>query len=115
MPRSRVFILYRHGLFARGVQSLLAREEEVDVVGMEKDDPQVIGRLKELSPDVILVDSGARPEDSCLTLSEIFRELPEARVIRLDLQENGVDIYDRQRIAGCGPEELVHAIRQKAG
>ncbi len=115
MPRSRVFILYSHGLFARGVQSLLAREQEVEVVGMEKDDHQALGRLKELNPDVILVDSGARQDNPCLTISEIFRELPGARVISLSLQENGIDIYDKQRIVACGPAELVHAIRRETG
>src|SRR5215208_783633 len=98
MPRSRVFILYSHGLFARGVQSLLAKEHELDVVGMEKDDRQAIDQIGALKPDVILVDSGARRDDSVLMISEILEKAPRARVISLSLHENGIDIYDRHRI-----------------
>jgi DNA-binding NarL/FixJ family response regulator len=113
MSRSRVFILYGHGLFARGVQSLLSKDEQVEVVGMEKDDDRgALDTIKSLNPDVILVDSGADRDDACLTISEIFREVPGARVISLSVQESGIDIYDKQRIVACGPDDLVRAIRR---
>ncbi len=112
MPRSRVFILYSHGLFARGVQSLLTREEGVDVVGMERSDHPAMDRIRVLHPDVILVDSAGQGEEARLALSEIFQELPGARVISLNLQGNGIDIYDTQRIIASGPEDLVRAIRR---
>jgi DNA-binding NarL/FixJ family response regulator len=113
MSRSRVFILYSHGLFARGVQSLLSKDEQVEVVGMEKDDDRgALDTIKSLNPDVILVDSGADRDDACLTISEIFREVPGARVISLSVQESGIDIYDKQRIVACGPDDLVRAIRR---
>ena len=112
MPRSRVFILYSHGLFARGVQSLLSKVGQVEIVGMEKDDHRALDRIRVLNPDVILVDSGAAREDTCLTISEIFQGIPGARVISLSLQESGIDIYDKQRIVACGPDDLVRAIRR---
>ncbi|MCL4535535.1 MAG: hypothetical protein M1370_10305 [Bacteroidetes bacterium] len=115
MPRSRVFILYSHGLFARGVQSLLSREPLVEVVGVEKDDRQALDKIKSLNPDVILVDSGATRANTCLTIAEVFQEVPGARVISLSLQENGIDIYDKQRIVACGPGDLVRAIRRGDG
>lgn len=112
MAGSRVFILYSHGLFARGVQSLLAREQGVEVVGVEKDERDALGHIRNLSPDVILLDSSAQRGENCPAIAEIFREAPGARVISLSLQENGVDIYDKHRIVACGPEELVQAIRR---
>ncbi|MHB1160826.1 MAG: hypothetical protein ACYC66_03250 [Chloroflexota bacterium] len=112
MPRSRVFILYSHGLFARGVQSLLSQEGGIEVIGMERDDRQAIDRIRALRPDVILVDSSDTPEDHCLTISGIFQEMPEARVINLSLQENGIDVYDKQRITAAGPEDLLRILRR---
>ncbi len=79
---------------------------------MEKDDQHALGKIKSLDPDVILVDSGATREDSCLTIAEIFQEIPGARIISLNLQENGIDIYDKQRIVACSPGDLVRAIRR---
>ena len=113
MAGSRVFILYSHGLFARGVQSLLAREQGVEVVGVEKDDRGALRRIKDLSPDVILLDSSACRDEPCPAIAEIFQEAPGARVISISLQDNGVDIYDKHRITACGPEELVQAIRRE--
>jgi DNA-binding NarL/FixJ family response regulator len=113
MPSTRVFILYSHGLFARGVQSLLGKEGEVEVVGTERDDDRLaLEKIKALRPDVILVDSRATQGDPCLTISEIFQGVPGARVISLSLQESGIDIYDKHRIVACGPDDLVRAIRR---
>ncbi len=112
MLRSRVFILYSHGLFARGVQSLLGQEAEVEVVGMERIDRLALEEIRRLRPDVILVDSSADPDDHCLTISGIFQEIPEARVIALSLRENGIDIYDKQRIAAAGPKDLLRVLHR---
>ena len=112
MYRSRVFILYSHSLFARGVQSLLSQQGEVEVVGMERDDRQALEKIRRLRPDVILVDSGAAPEEYCSTISWIFKEIPEARVISLSLRENGIDIYDKQRITATGPEDLLRVLHR---
>jgi len=113
MAKSRVFILYSHSLFARGVQSILSREADVEVVGMEKDGPHALETIKALRPDVILVDSGAREEPARATISEIFQEAPDARLVSLSLQENGIDIYDKHRVIASGPEDLVRAIRRQ--
>lgn len=115
MPRFRVFILYNHHLFARGVESLLSKESEVQVVGMERDDRQTLDKIRLLDPDVILVDSSTKPEESSITISEIFQRAPNARVISLSLRENGIDIYDKQRVTASGPEDLLRVIRRGDG
>lgn len=78
---------------------------------MERDDRLALERIRALRPDVILVDSSGAPEEHCLTISWIFREMPEARVINLSLQGNGIDIYDKQRITAAGPEDLLRVLR----
>jgi len=113
MSRSRVFILYSNGLFAQGVRSLLQHEAGVEVVGMERDDPPAVDAIRRLRPDVVLVDSTALPGGGCETLSWIFQEVPEARVITLDLRGNGIDIYDKQRIVAAGPGDLLRLLRRQ--
>jgi DNA-binding NarL/FixJ family response regulator len=112
VSRSRVFILYNHHLFARGVESLLSREREVEVVGMERDHRQTLDKIRLLDPDVILVDSSTSPEASSVTIPEIFQKAPNARVISLSLRENGIDIYDKQHVIASGPQDLVRLIRR---
>ncbi len=89
----------------------MSQVREIEVVGMERDDRRAMDRIRQLRPDVILVDSDTRESLSCLTISEIFQEIPDARVISLNLERNGIDIYDKQQIAASGPEDLVRAIR----
>ena len=91
----------------------MSREGQVEVVGVERDDQQALDRIRLLNPDVILVDFSARQGDPRLGVSEILKEVPDARVISLSLQENGIDIYDKQRIVASGPEDLVRAIRDR--
>jgi DNA-binding NarL/FixJ family response regulator len=112
MSRFRVFILYNHHLFARGVESLLSKEREVEVVGMERDQRQTLDKIRLLDPDVILVDSSTHPEASSITIPEIFQKAPNARVISLSLRENGIDIYDKQHVVASGPQDLLRVIRR---
>jgi DNA-binding NarL/FixJ family response regulator len=112
MSRFRVFILYNHHLFARGVESLLSKEREVEVVGMERDQRQTLETIRLLDPDVILVDSSTHPEASSITIPEIFQKAPNARVISLSLRENGIDIYDKQHVVASGPQDLLRVIRR---
>jgi DNA-binding NarL/FixJ family response regulator len=112
MSRFRVFILYNHHLFARGVESLLSKEREVEVVGMERDQRQTLEKIRLLDPDVILVDSSTHPEASSITIPEIFQKAPNARVISLSLRENGIDIYDKQHVVASGPQDLLRVIRR---
>jgi DNA-binding NarL/FixJ family response regulator len=112
MSRFRVFILYNHHLFARGVESLLSKEQEMEVVGMELDNRQTLDKIRLLDPDVILVDSSTSPEASSITIPEIFQKAPNARVISLSLRENGIDIYDKQHVVASGPQDLLRVIRR---
>ena len=91
------------------------REAGVEIVGMERDDRQALDKIRRLRPDVIVMDSGASPEDCSLTVSGIFQEIPHARVIALSLRENGIDVYDKQRIVAAGPEDLLRVLRGEAG
>ena len=90
----------------------MSKDGQVEIVGMEQDERPALDRIKLLRPDVILVDSGSAADDHCLTISEIFKEIPDARVISISLEENDIDIYDKQRIVASGPEDLLRAICQ---
>ena len=92
----------------------MSREADVEVVGMEKEGPHALETIKALQPDVILMDSGNGQELACANISEIFQEAPDARLVSLSLQENGMDIYDKRRVVASEPKDLVRAIRREA-
>ena len=102
----RVFILSSHPLFSQGVESLLRQEPGVDIVGRETDVDKAIERIKELQPDVVILDSGdPTPELMC-----ILREGVGTKVIGLNLQDNTIGIYRGEQRVVKSIEDLIEAI-----
>ena len=107
----RVFMLSSHSLFGQGVESLLCQEAGLEIVGRETDADKAIGRIKELRPDVVIVDSGDPTCDPAPVVMRILRE-GGIKIIGLDLQDNTLCIYrGEQRVVKC-IEDLVEAIEQ---
>lgn len=89
----RVFLLSTQSLFDLGIENLLRQEATVEVVGREVDLDLASARIRQLCPDVVIVNSA---DTSCYPTAEIFRlmnECPGTRIIKLNLQDNSVCIY----------------------
>ncbi|MGE5303418.1 MAG: hypothetical protein ACM3TN_08830, partial [Alphaproteobacteria bacterium] len=87
------FILYNHSLFAHGLEKLLQRQDGVTVTGVEKTGREALDHIKRLNPDVIIVEAeqmGSEPEK---LLSRFLREQHQARMVRLNLQDNTAFLY----------------------
>jgi len=106
----RVFILSGHLLFARGVESLLRRQAGVEVIGCERDEEQAVERIRELHPDVVILDDDPSAEGARLALLRILREAATPRIIGLNLQSNTLCIYRGERRLVGGTEDLLEAI-----
>jgi DNA-binding NarL/FixJ family response regulator len=69
----RIFILSSHPLFGQGVESLLRQEAGLIIVGQETDADKALERIKEIRPDVVILDC-AEPEcDPTLAVMRILR------------------------------------------
>ena len=108
----RVFILSSHPLFSQGVENLLRREAGLDIVGREADADKALERIKEIRPDVVILDC-AEPEcDPTLAVMRILREGLETKVIGLNLQDNTICIYRGEQRVVKDVKDLVEAIEQ---
>ncbi len=106
----RIFMLSSHPLFSQGVESLLCREAGLEIVGREMDLEKGLDRIRELRPDVVIVDSGDPTRDPTPTVMRILREGLGTRVIGLNLQDNIVCIYRGEQRIARGVEDLLEAI-----
>ena len=102
----RVFILSSHPLFSQGVESLLRRETGLKVVGREMDVDKAVGRIKELQPDVVILEGN----DLAPAVTRMLREGVGAKVIGLDLQDNKMFIYRGEQRVVKEVKDLVEAI-----
>jgi len=108
----RVFILSSHPLFGQGVESLLRRETGVDIAGRETDVDTAIERIKELRPDVVILDSADPACDPTPAVMRILKEGLGTKVIGLNLQDNTLCIYRGEQRVVKSIEDLVQAIEQ---
>jgi hypothetical protein len=104
MRKSKVVVLYVHPLFGQGIGRLLQSHKDLEVTCLAADDhPEE--ELRRLRPRAIVLEACAGSV-SWDTLSD----LPPATVIRVGLDENTMDVYQRHQIISAGPDNLVDAI-----
>jgi chemotaxis response regulator CheB len=106
----RVFILSSHPLFGQGVESLLHREERLEIVGRETDADKALERIKEIRPDVVILDCAEPACDPTLAVMRILREGLETKVIGLNFQDNTMCIYRGEQRMVKEVKDLVEAI-----
>ena len=106
----RVFILSSHPLFSHGVENLLRRESRLEIVGREADVDKAMERIKELQPDVVIVDSGDPACGLTPAVMRILREGVGTKVIGLNLQDNTICIYRGEQRVVKEVKDLVKAI-----
>jgi DNA-binding NarL/FixJ family response regulator len=106
----RVFILSCHPLFGQGVESLLRREAGLEIVGQETDLDQAVERIKEIRPDVVILDCAEPARDPTLAVMRILREGLGTKVIGLNLQNNTLYIYRGEQRLVKEVKDLIEAI-----
>ena len=106
----RIFILSSHPLFSQGVESLLCQKTGLDIVGREMDIDKALERLRELRPDVVIVDNSDAEAEFTPVVMCILRERLGTKVIGLNLQDNTICIYRGEQRVIKEVEDLVEAI-----
>ena len=81
--RIRVLLADDHSIMREGLQSMLERSEEIEVVGQAKDGEEAVKAASELSPDVIVMDVMMPRKDGVEACREIMESLPDTRVVML--------------------------------
>jgi DNA-binding NarL/FixJ family response regulator len=117
----RVLLVDDDDLMRAGLRSVLSSDETIEVVG-EAGDGRVAGqRVRELSPDVVLMDIRMPNLDGIAATREILATRPEAKVVILTTFEEDDYIFGALSAGASGfllkrtsPEQLIGALHAVA-
>ena len=116
--RIRVLLADDHAVAREGLQSILDRYEEFEVVGQARDGVEAVEAASELSPDVIVMDVMMPNKDGVEACREIMESLPGTRVIMLTASTEADAVIEAvaagatgylQKVAGM--DQLLSAVR----
>jgi two-component system nitrate/nitrite response regulator NarL len=113
----KVLVADDHPVVRRGLQSCLAKQARLKIVGEAADGDEALRKSKELKPDVVLMDI-SMPGMNGLAVTEVLRkEAPHVKVLVLSVHNNRDYIFRIIQSGAHGyvskeapPEELLRAI-----
>lgn len=116
-----VLLVDDHTLFRSGIRSLLQRNADFVVVGEASDGVEGVKRVRQLRPDVVLLDLNMPGMSGLETLQLILQDCPDTAVILLTVSEEAQDLTAALQAGARGyliknidADYLVRAIRRAA-
>jgi DNA-binding NarL/FixJ family response regulator len=116
----RIILADDHALVLEGLQALVAREPDIEVVALAEDGDRVLELLGQHQVDVVVMDL-QMPYHGLSVLSEIRRRGLQVRVLVLTAFSDGESIQSALELEADGlalktepPSQTVEAIRQVA-
>ncbi len=106
----RVLILSRYPLFNQGIQSLLHDAADLQIVGQETAPGRAEARVRELKPDVVVIDDGDEATGLASEVMRLFREGVVNGVVELDTHLNTLLLYHREDRMAQQIQDLTRAI-----
>ena len=83
MTRIRVLLVDDHAILRAGLRSLLSTYDDIEVVGEAANGLEAIQKVRELQPDVIVMDVMMPEMNGLIATRYILEENPDARILML--------------------------------
>ncbi|MFO0915116.1 MAG: response regulator transcription factor [Pirellulales bacterium] len=118
MDPIRVLLVDDQVLFRDGLRKLLSVQRGLEVVGEAADGAQAIEKIRELAPDIVLMDLRMKVMSGVEATRRLKAEFPECRVIVLTTFDDDDDVFAALRAGAIGyllkdapTDRLVEAIQ----
>lgn len=114
----RILVADDHPVVLKGLQSCLAREEGLKLVGEAADGDDALEKTLALKPDVVLLDISMPRRDGLAVTMALRKDAPRTKVLILSMHSNKEYLFRIIQAGahgyvskGASPQELVHAIQ----
>ena len=113
--RIRVLLADDHSIVREGLQVMLERSQEFEVVGHARDGVEAVKAASELSPDVIVMDVMMPKKDGVEACREIMESLPNTQVIMLTASTEADAVIEAVAAGATGYLQKVAGMDQLLG
>jgi DNA-binding NarL/FixJ family response regulator len=114
----RIILADDHKIIRDGLRGLLERDKDIKVIAQAEDGHTTVRLVKELSPDIIIMDVGMPSLNGIEATRQITDEFPNVKVIALSMHSNRKFVTEMLKagasgylLKNCAFEELADAIQ----
>ncbi len=118
----KIILADDHAMLRHGLSRSFQQEKDMDVIGQAADGHSTIDLVRELSPDVVVMDIGMPDLNGVEATRRIRKDYPKVKVVGLSMHSSDKYIREMFRagasgylLKDCPFEELVEAIRTVVG
>ena len=113
-----ILVVDDHKILRQGLRTLLAREADMEVLAEAEDGRDAVRLVRELSPQVVIMDVGMPDLNGIEATRQILQESPETKIIALSMHSDRRFVTNMIKAGASGYllkdsafEELATAIR----
>jgi len=117
MSKLRILIVDDHGIIRAGVRTLLETDASIDVVGEAQNGGEAVIQVRQLRPELVLMDLAMPKMNGIEATRRIKAEFPDTIVLILTMHDDEEFFLPVLRAGASGyvvkeaePQELLHAI-----
>ncbi len=102
MKKIRLLLIEDNRLLRDGIFSIVKSQKDILVIAASGDGKSTLLKIKQLRPNIILLDLGLRSQNSLHVVEIVKKDFPQARIIVMDLAPVQADILQYVKAGANG-------------
>jgi len=102
MKKIRLLLIEDNRLLRDGILAILKPHKDIVIIAASGDGKDTLIKIKELKPNVVLLDLGLRNQNSLHVVEIVKKDFPEAKIIVMDLAPVQADILQYVKAGANG-------------
>ncbi len=102
MKKIRLLLIEDNRLLRDGILSIVKSQKDIVVISASGDGKSTLFKIKQLKPNIVLLDLGLRSQNSLHVVEIVKKDFPQAKIIVMDLAPVQADILQYVKAGANG-------------